>query len=203
MKPQRHDVVQGSPEWAALRLGRMTASCASEIGNCGKGLETLCAELAAERLTGVSSDSWGGNQDTQRGKELENAARTIYGWEFGRVEQVGFFSYGEFAGCSPDGLVGKDGGIEIKCPNNRKFLSVCLDGKIEPGYFWQMQMNLLITGRKWWDYVCYNPNFKTPLYIQRVMPDGEKHEALLSGLEIGEKQIKEIISKMEAGTWRK
>jgi hypothetical protein len=198
MQTKNHNVQQGTPEWFTLRLGRLTASEAQAIATDGKGLETLCIRLAAERLTGLPAEKWEGNADTERGKELEAEARSLYARTHDDIEEVGFIEYGDYAGCSPDGLVSFDGGMEIKSPNDVRFLDVCLTGKIDTGYIWQVQMNLLITGREWWDFIAYNPHFKNPLYIQRITPDMKKHQALLAGIESGTKKIQAIIAKMEA-----
>lgn len=190
---------QGSPEWLAARLGRMTASHAQAIATAGKGLNTYALELAAERLTGQSVESWKGNSDTERGKELEDQARAMYEWERAeQVQQVGFIEYGDYAGCSPDGLIGIDGGLEIKCPNSVNFMEVMTQGLVDSKYEWQMQMNMLITGCKWWDYVVFNPLFKNPMHIMRIEANPEAHKALLAGLEKGECLIKDMIAKMEA-----
>lgn len=198
MRPEIHDVAQRSPEWYALRLGRMTASDAGAIATAKAGLDTLCLELSAERMSGIPADNGFSNEDMERGMKLEEDARILYEWESGNVvKQVGFISYGEYAGCSPDGLVGEDGGVEIKCPNNPIFMRVVLESYIDPKYYAQMQMSLLITGRKWWDYVAYNPNFKKSLNIIRVQPDADKFSALEKGLALGEQKIKDIIKNME------
>lgn len=192
------DIPQGSPEWLMARLGRMTASHAQAIATAGKGLDTLCLELAAERITGKPADKWQGNADTERGHELEDAARAQYEWTGATVKQIGFVEYGDYAGCSPDGLADDDGGIEIKSPNAVNYMEVVMDGFVDSKYRWQMQMNMLITGRKWWDYLAYNPNFTHSLHIIRIEADPEAHQKLLAGLELGESKIKEIIKKMEA-----
>jgi len=109
------------------------------------------------------------------------------------VEEVTFVKQDEFIGCSPDGLVGEDGLIEIKCPNNKNYFLIMLDPKnIDTKYLWQMQMQMLVTGRKWCDYMAYNPNFEKHFTIYRFEADPDKHEKLLEGFEIGKKAMKEI-----------
>jgi hypothetical protein len=70
------------------------------------------------------------------------------------------------------------------------------ESEIDSKYLWQVQMNLLITGRKWWDFIVYNPNFKKTMCIFRITPDKEKFEALEKGFEIGIKKILEIQAKI-------
>lgn len=191
-----HNFEQQSPEWFAIRKGRMTASNAQAIGSNGKGLETYILSLMAEKFSSGEKPFFS-NGDTERGIELEQFARDMYELENDcKVEQVGFIEHSEFCGCSPDGLVGDDGGVEIKSVNDVNHFSLILNGEkdIESKYLWQIQMNLLITGRKWWDYISYNPNFEKSLLVFRIYPDYKMHEKLLMGLATGESKIKQIKS---------
>ena len=193
----RNDFAQRTDAWYAVRLGKLTASKAQAIGNCGKGLETLCWEKAAEIITGKGPEQLE-NADITRGVELEDEARGAYTLETGNfVQQVGFVQYGEYAGCSPDGLINDDGGIEIKCKNDVNHIKLMVERKVDSGYMWQVQMNLLVTARKWWDFVSYNPNFTdNPLIIIRVYPDKEMQDKLKEGIKKGTKRIKEILSEV-------
>ena len=191
-------IEQGSEEWLNLRRGVFTASHAQPIASNGKGLETYVTELMADYYA-LQSDSYT-NEDMARGNELEASARFVYEMETGnQVEEVTFCQLNEHIGCSPDGLVGDDGLIEIKCHNNKNYFLVMLDRKnVSSAYIWQMQMQMLISGRKWCDFVSYNPNFlNRPLKIIRIMPDEEKQKALLSGLEKGTEKIKEILKEIK------
>jgi putative phage-type endonuclease len=189
-----YDFKQGSQEWLDIRKGKMTASHACEIGNNGKGLDTCILNLMAEKYSRGEKPQYS-NEDMERGKELEDQARSLYAIENGaELKQVGFIEYSEFVGCSPDGLVGEDGGVEIKCPSDAVYFQHLLNGEkaIDSKYVWQIQMNLLITGRKWWDYVAYNPNFEKSIFIKRILPDEEVFKKLKIGFEIGEEKIKSI-----------
>jgi hypothetical protein len=189
---------QGSQEWLNARKGKLTASHAQAIGNNGKGLETYIIELMAEYFSTGEKEQFT-NKHTDRGHELEPIARSIYEFENDvKVKEVGFIEYNEHIGCSPDGLIGKDGGIEIKCIDDIKYFKYLLNGEkeIDSGHLWQVQMNLLITGRKWWDLEIYNPNFQKSMLVFRITPDKEKFEALEKGFEIGIQKIKEIKSKL-------
>jgi len=192
-----YNIQQQTPEWFALRKGKMTASHAQEIGNNGKGLETYIYKVMSDYFSEVPQEQYT-NPDLERGIELEEQARNIYELEKGvSIEKVGFIEMDEFVGCSPDGLIGEDGGIEIKCHNNEKHFKLLLDKKIESGYLWQIQMNLLITGRKWWDYVAYNPNYKNSLIVIRITPDEEMFKSLKEGFIKGQSLIEEIKQKYE------
>ena len=188
---------QNTPEWYEVRLGKLTASRAQAIGNCGKGLETLCWEKAAEIITGKLPEQIE-SEDIRRGHELENEARGAYSIETGRtVEQVGFVEYSKYAGCSPDGLV-KDGLIEIKCKNDVNHLKLLTRQKPESEYMWQMQMQMLVTKRRWCDFVSYNPHFvDKPLIIIRIDQDLTMQRDLLEGIKKGTKRIQEILKEIE------
>ena len=128
---------------------------------------------------------------------LEPQARTIYELTTGKdVKQVGFIEHNDYVGCSPDGLIDDDGGLEIKCIDDVGYLKMLLGEEISSDYQWQIQMNLLITGRKWWDFVAYNPNFKQSIIIKRVVPDKDKQEKLSNGFILAENKIKEILNKL-------
>lgn len=188
---------QGTPEWFEARKGLMTASNAQAIGNNGKGLETYVTTLMAEYYSDNGSENYT-NGDMDRGNELEPIARSVYELQTNSVvTQVGFVRYSEVVGASPDGLVGKDGGLELKALNNLNHFKFLISGEIDSKYLWQVQMNLLVTGRKWWDLASYNPHFKDALIIKRIEPDAKMHEKLLSGFEKGENLINQIKAKLQ------
>jgi predicted phage-related endonuclease len=190
------EILQGSDEWFDVRKLKLTASHAQAIGNFGKGLETYITEMIAYHYSSAEREYYSG-KDTDRGNELEPIARAIYELQTGnKVEQVGFIELNEFVGCSPDGLIGEDGGLEIKSPYDVIYYKLLRDGEteIESKYLWQVQMNLLITGRKWWDLVFYNPNYKETIKIFRILPDIKKQESIKVGLEEGIKLIKQQLN---------
>lgn len=194
-----HQMEQLSEEWFEIRKGKMTASNAQAIGNNGKGLDTYIIEIMSDYYSSGEKESYT-NPDIERGIELENTAREIYELDNDyKIEQVGFIELNKYVGCSPDGLIGKDGGIEIKALKDSKHFKMILNGEkeIESKYIWQIQMNLFITGRKWWDYVSYNPNFEKSLMVFRIEPDQKKFEKLKEGIENGTQQIKDIINSLK------
>ncbi len=186
------EVMQASPEWFKIRELKLTASNAQSIANNGKGLETLVTELMAEHYSTASKEQFT-NSHLDRGNELEPIAREMYELEKGvKVKQVGFIEIDEFTGCSPDGLIDKDGLTEIKCLNDVAHYRLMRDGEkeIDTKYIWQAQMQLLLTKRKWNDLVFYNPNFSKSMLVFRIMPDKEKQEALKLGIKKGIELIK-------------
>ena len=194
-----HQIEQQSDDWFAIRKGKLTASHAQAIGNCGRGLDTYIIELMSEYFSSGEKESYT-NADIERGIELEATAREIYELDKAcDIEQIGFIEYNDYVGCSPDGLIGKDGGIEIKALKDTNHFKMILNGEreIDSKYLWQIQMNLFITGRKWWDYVSYNPNFEKSLLVFRIEPDEKKFKKLEEGIEIGTKKIKQIISNIK------
>lgn len=197
------DIIQQSEEWYKIRRGKITASHATAIANCGKGLDNYILEVMADYFSCAEKEQFS-NKHTERGNELEPIARSIYEIETGNtVKQVGFIEYNDYVGCSPDGLVGDDGGIEIKCPDDKEYFKLLLEyvffkeGAISSDYMWQVQMNLLITERKWWDLIFYNPNYKQTIIVFRIYPDEEAHKKLKQGFIIAEKKIKTIIKQFE------
>ena len=195
MKIKIYEVDQGTPEWFNLRKGKVTASHAQAIGNNGRGLDTYLNEIMAEYFSSAEKEQYS-NINTERGNELEPTARMIYEMENAcEVEQVGFCQLNDFVGCSPDGLVGNDGMIEIKCPDDKTYFNILMEEKIDSGYEWQCQMNMLILKRKWCDLVYYNPNFEKSTKIFRLLPDEEKFKQLQAGFEKSEKKIIEMTAK--------
>lgn len=192
-----HNVKQGSDEWHSLRLGRMTASNAHTISVAGKGLETYCRMLAAEIYTGQREDEYK-SPDMIRGNEEEDYARSCYEFQTGnQVIEVGFAEYSEYVGASPDGLVGLDGGIEIKRKTLKTHNDLLLGAvEFEEKYIWQCHMCMLIFDREWWDLMSYNPLFKErSLFIKRIHRSAECDTKLLSGFMKGEALINEFLKK--------
>lgn len=195
---QIHLCEQGSEQWHAVKKGKMSASHAQEIANAGAGLTSYIYEMMAEVYSSAPKETYT-NEDMERGVTYEADARSLYELERGvTVETVGFVETDEYVGCSPDGCIGEEGLIEIKSHNEAKHLRLFIEGVdgIESKYIWQMQMQMMLTDRKWCDYVAFNPNFKQTLIIHRIEADPEAHEKLRKGLEKGKKLIEEIKAKL-------
>jgi putative phage-type endonuclease len=193
------DIEQGSDAWREIRKGKMTGSNAQAIGNNGKGLETYIIAMMAEAYSSGEKEEYT-SKHLERGNELEPIARDIYTLQTGNeVEQVGFIEIDEFSGVSPDGLVGDDGLIEIKCIDDVGYFRYLLNGEkeIDSKYIWQVQMGLYATGRKWCDIIIYNPNYEKSMLIFRIYPDMEMFKKLDIGLTTGKQRIIEIKEKLK------
>ena len=193
-----NNIQQGTPEWLQLRIGVFTATDGQTIATKGKGLETLIYEKASEIITGLSCEEVYTNSNIERGKELEEQARLFYEIEKNVSVETVAFVYGDFqhTGCSPDGLVGTDGLAEFKCPNNKNFLLNCLDNDFDKKYFWQVQYQMFITGRKWADLVFFNPNFNNTVKIFRIERDEKAQITLKENTEYAVNKALEIVQKM-------
>jgi len=189
--------VQGSDEWLEDRKGKMTASNAQAIGANGKGLETYIYTMLAEKYSSGEEEKYT-NEDMERGNELEAMARKLYELEKDvEIKEVGFVELDEFSGASPDGLIGAEGLVEIKSPNDKNHFYNISTGKVDTKYQWQMQMQMLVCERKWCDFVSFNPNFEKELLVIRVMRDEKKIEKLKEGMETGKQLIKVLSKKYE------
>jgi putative phage-type endonuclease len=171
-------IVQGSPEWHQARLGKVTASRVCDVvaktkNGWGASRANYLAELVAERLTGTAAESYT-NAAMQWGTATEPEARAAY--EFRQlvdVEQVGFVDHPEIrmSGASPDGLIGKEGLVEIKCPNTATHIETLIGGQGQFNkYYAQMQWQMACTERLWCDFVSYDPRLpgNMRLFVQRV-----------------------------------
>ena len=183
---------QRTEDWYNIRKGKMTASNAETIIANGKGLETYIYNLMAEYYSSAEKENYI-NADMQRGIDLEPEARLEFEFYTNLdVQEVGFIEHNEFIGVSPDGLIGDDGLIEIKCPNDSIYFKLLLSNNIKPEYIAQMQMQMYVTDRQYCYFVSYNPNFEKSLYIKKINRDEEMIEKLKKGLERGTQLIKEI-----------
>ena len=172
---------QGSPEWLAARLGIPSASMFAKLvttkGIWSASADAYINQLVAERLTGEREEVFQSHH-MLRGTELEPDARDLYSlMNDAEVTEVGFCLHDTLsAGCSPDGLIGEDGGLEIKCPAPSTHVEYLSGGVLPSKYKQQVMGCLWITGREWWDFVSYHPTMK-PLIV-RVERDEEYIAAL-------------------------
>ena len=185
---------EANPDWLALRAGKFTGSEFHIMLGNGETKRKLILEKATEHIIGKPCNKTRfQTADMLRGIELESTARLLYCEEtFNEVVEVGFVEKDEFSGASPDGLVGDDGLIEIKCPTDTIFVEQSVSGKIKSEYYTQIQYALYITGREWCDYVAYNENF--PLLIRRYERDEEFIKKIKESLQDGIIKVKDIIS---------
>jgi len=178
------DFEQGSLEWLQARLGRISASQAKLLittsGKASASADKYLATLISERITGRREEVFV-NSHMERGTRLEPAARACYEWETGNVvTEVGFIldDSGEY-GCSPDGLVDDDGGIEIKVPADSTMIGYHLkQDKFYSTYKQQVQCCMLVTDRDWWDLYAYSDSF--PSICVRIERDDEYINKMLA-----------------------
>lgn len=179
---------QEDAAWMAARAGKFTASRASDLmaktrSGPSASRANLLALLAVERLTGECVPTYT-NGAMQRGIELEAEARDAYAFtRLATVEEAGFVpcDFLPNTGCSPDGLVGDEGLIEIKCPASmQKHLEALRSGAHAVEYRWQLQHQLMVTGRQWVDAVSYDPRF--PEHLQLAVTRVDRDEAAIAEL---------------------
>ena len=171
---------QRTDEWFAARLGKVTASRVADVIAKTKtgpsaSRENYATQLVLERLTNKQAESYT-NSAMQWGTETEPMARQAYELKRGLfVNETGFVDHPtiEMCGASPDGLVGADGLIEIKCPNSATHMETILTQKVPAKYIPQMMWQMSCTGRNWCDFVSFDPRFPENLqiFIERVTYD--------------------------------
>ncbi len=171
---------QQSDEWFAARLGKVTASRVSDLMATTKSgystsLANYMAELICERLTGQREESYT-NGAMQWGTEKEPQARASYEFlQNATVLECGFVDHHSIPmfGASPDGLIGDDGLVEIKCPNTATHIEFLLTGCVPSKYVLQMQTQMACAGRKWCDFVSFDPRLPDDMqmFVKRVLFD--------------------------------
>jgi predicted phage-related endonuclease len=219
------DVIeQRTDEWRAERAGKLTASCfgdAIAISDVEPGAvyksgprkgqpklpestaarDTYMRTIAFERTSGIPRHEVG-SKSLQWGTDVETFAREAYELETGNiVVQSGFVLHPQydFIGCSPDGLVGAKGGLEMKCPHDEQVhIKTILYGMPEE-HIPQVQGNMLVTGREFWDFVSYDPRQKESLrlYVQRIQRDEAYISKLLAGLLQFNLEVEQMIAALE------
>lgn len=161
---------QGSADWFQARLGIPTASRFATVMAKGEGKtrSDYMRKLAGEILTGEPASSFR-NEHMERGQEMEGEARQHYAFiEDAEIIQVGFIRNGR-RGASPDSLVGTSGGLEIKTAEPHIQIDRLERNRLPPEHKAQVQGNLWIAEREWWDFVSYWP--RLPMLTVRVYRD--------------------------------
>jgi putative phage-type endonuclease len=193
------EVEQGSPEWFAQRCGKATASRISDIvAKTKTGYSTsranYMAQLVVERMTNQVAESYS-NAAMEWGVENETFARAAYEAKTGNmVDQVGAIDHPSIpmSAASPDGLVGDDGCLEIKCPNTATHIETLLGDEIAKKYHDQMMWQMACTGRKWCDFVSFDSRMPKglQLFIRRIHRDDE----LIKNLE---NEVKNFLEELD------
>lgn len=188
-----HDIEQNTDEWMDLRKGKFTASSFKNLF-AKKDTATYKKEVyrvAYEIVTGESPEFYM-NDAMERGHELEPFARQEYEMQsFNDVTDGGFVELNKYVGCSPDGFIGADGIVQIKCPLFNTMIDYIKTQEVPSDYRWQLQGELYVTGRSWCDFFAYHPSLK-PVVV-RVYPDEKMVKQLEEELEIAIKSVQELI----------
>ena len=200
-------IEQGSAEWFAMRLGKITASRISDVISKGRSGESTGRadyklDLALERHSEIKTESIS-TFHMQRGTELEPQARIEYELKTGTfVDQLDFVPHPkiEMAGASPDGLVDDDGLIEIKCPMRKNHVRYLLAGKPPAAYLPQMAWQLACTGRAYCDFVSYHPDMpeNTRLFVVRYYRDEEYIAEIEAAVIKLDTEVAEIVKQLES-----
>lgn len=178
-----HDVQQNGDEWMALRLGKATGSnfgcfMANDGKAFGEPAKKYALQLALELDTGRKAEFSFSNEHTERGHEQEPIAKMLYQDErFVDVTNGGFFDCGQY-GDSPDGLIGDDGVLEIKCVIAPTHYATLTRGSFDPSYRWQLVGHLDCSGRDWVDFASYCSDFRNDqqLIVHRLYRDQCENE---------------------------
>lgn len=190
---------QGSEEWFNLRHGRITGSKFSDLmaGKETAAYRNLIAEIASSNFDIEDDSDKYVSEDMERGTLLEPEAREFYSKLRGvEVQQIGFIlpdnDYKDWIGVSPDGLVGDNGLIEIKCPKISTHLSYISKGVLPNTYKYQVYGLLWVTGLEWLDFISYYPGLKP--FIIRVFPDESEFISLESRLNGAIKDVNSLVN---------
>jgi hypothetical protein len=207
---------QGSAEWLQARTGKVTASSVEhaiaflkrkgkegrEAGASSAAREAYKNAIAAEILTGQAAEhivtKW-----MERGTYFEPIARAAYEQRHNLiVETVGFVCHPtiERAGASPDGLVGEDGGLEIKVPKIETHIQYMREGVLPSEYEPQVMFNLAVTGRAWWDFLSFCPEMpeRHKQFRVRVPRDEERIAEINAGVIAFLAEVDELIAELNA-----
>lgn len=191
---------QRTPEWFTARLGKATASRIVDVvartkSGWGASRSNYMAQLVCERMTGTPQDSYV-NGAMQRGIETEPDALAAYSFYSNNdVIPVGFIDHPRIpmAGASPDGHIGEDGSLEVKCPQTNTHIETLLNGAVPEKYVIQMQWQMACSGRKWCDFVSFDPRMPEELkmFVRRIERSDEDIEAL-------EKAVEDFLAEVDA-----
>ena len=190
---------QGTDDWFAARLGKVTASrIADVVAKTKTGVSAsrgnYMAQLIVERMTGKPTESYS-NTAMQWGTSTEPLARAAYEMTTDlMVDEVGFVEHESLSMCgaSPDGLVGDNGLIEIKCPNTATHIETLINGTIDNRYMLQMQWQMACTDREWCDFVSFDPRMPEALQLKIIRVN--MNEMLIAELE---NQVEQFLNEVQ------
>jgi putative phage-type endonuclease len=195
---------QRSEEWFAARLGVITASRFKDVmaktkSGSAATREAYKWQIVAERLSGEQQDVYQ-NSAMRWGTEKEPEAMAAYEWLYDvEVDQVGLIKLSDTVGCSPDGFVTDNVGIEIKCPYNTSIHLQTLDsGEMPKGHKAQVQGCMWVTGREFWDFVSFDPRLpeKIQLFCKRIERDDDYIKELKKEIDTFDDECNELIERL-------
>jgi len=189
------DIEQGSPEWFACRAGIPTASKFSTVmaGGDGKTRSKYMRQLAGEILTGEPTESFSSTH-MERGKVMEDEARQTYAFiTDAEIQKVGFIRNGNKGG-SPDSLIGTSGGLEIKTALPDIQIDRLERNRLPPEHKAQVQGNLWVSEREWWDFVSFWP--KLPILTVRVYRDEEYIKQLSEAVDAFNDELSSLVERI-------
>lgn len=195
------DLIQGTPDWLEMRKGMITGSMVADAvaklkkGGYSQSRENYMFDLAVTRLTGLMPDRYV-SRAMEFGTENEPLARAAYEMELDvMVEEVGFAMHPKinWFGSSPDGLVERDGVLEIKCPESATHLSYLMDGVVPEKYLPQMKSHMLCAERQWCDFVSFDP--RMPEHLQLFVRRLDRDELMLRDLEC---EVEKFLAELDA-----
>lgn len=202
----KKDLPQRSEAWHILHGSVPSASCFSKIvttrGEPSKQSKDYMLQLAGTRVFGVFEETYM-SFDMKQGVEREPDALSAYSLVTGNpVETVGFCYLDERLdrGCSPDGLSGDEGMVEVKSPKLKTHVKYILDDKLPTEYYTQCMGSLYVTGRKWLDFVSYFPD--APLFVKRVYPDDKFIKKLSDAIDKFNTELNGLCEKLSKATGR-
>lgn len=197
------DIDQSSLAWLKLRMGKVTAS---ELGNLvtpkfelrtGEMPHTYLCKKVAEAYRGMPLMGFKSYQ-MEQGQELEDEARNWIAFDSGmKVDQVAFIESADGrCGASPDGLIGEDGGLELKCPEPQTHVKYLLNGELPPEYAAQVHMSMFVTGRPWWNFLSYRRFF--PPFLITVKRDEAKIKVIAEAVAKFAVKFDNALAKLKA-----
>lgn len=196
-------VEQQSLDWLKLRIGKVTASELDSIitpewkVRTGEGPRTFAYKKAAEVWRNAPILN-GGSWSTEQGQMLEDEACGFAALEYGyKVSKMGFCEADDgLSGCSPDGLIGEDSGLELKCPEPPNHVRYCCEGKLPKEYAAQVHGSMFVTGRPSWVFMSYHRGF--PPFHLRVDRNEEIMQSIGNAVATFHAQLAECLGKLRA-----
>ena len=198
-------IEQGTEEWHEVRRGVITASkvgamltATGKIANNATSRRAVL-ELASERLSGFTEET-ATTYAMRRGHDDEELAIEIYSEKVAPVRRVGFVTndeYGLLIGCSPDGLVGEDGGVECKSRLHAIQLQTIIDGVVPDEFKVQIQFSMLVLNRPWWDFISAPAFGGSKIMLIKTEPDLSMKSLLIDAAHECERRVKEAIAEYQ------